>query len=187
MVGQTFHKLSVTGIYCTSNSIVPVSTLAAGCPNPARVVSMHFFGPTANNQLAEIVRGEQTSRETLRRAYDSVQQLSKTPIVVADTRGHFVSRVLSTYLNEGLELFCDGMAPAEIEHAAFAAGMLVSPLQLQDEIDISSIHAEYSAHQSLDTRCGLEDGYPVINRPLRQIAQKMSGMGRSGVNTGKGF
>lgn len=57
--------------------------------------------------LVEIIRGEQTSDETVARAYDLTLQIRKTPIVVNDSRGFYTSRVISTMVNEGLAMLAE--------------------------------------------------------------------------------
>jgi len=187
VIRETFGKLGAAGIYGTNTSTLPIAVLAEACPEPERFVGLHFFSPVPKMPLVEIIQGERTSEDTLRRAYDFAQQLGKTPIVVCDSRGFFTSRVFSTYLNESLELLCDGMDPAEIERAAFVGGMPVPPLQLHDEVTISLNHAAYEAHRALDLRLGVEDGFPVANVPLRRIAREMTEMGRIGRKAGHGF
>lgn len=187
LIRETFPKLAEGGFYATNTSTIPVALLAEAAPDPSRFVGLHFFSPVPKMPLVEIVQGPQTSEETLRRAYDFVQQLRKTPIVVRDSRGFFTSRVFSTYLNESLELLVDGMEPLAIEKAAFDAGMPTPPFRLHDEVTISLNHAAYETHRKIDARLGIADGFPVPNRPLRRIAREMTEMGRIGRKAGKGF
>jgi 3-hydroxyacyl-CoA dehydrogenase/enoyl-CoA hydratase/3-hydroxybutyryl-CoA epimerase len=73
----------------------------------------------------------------LARAFDYVQQIGKTPIVVNDSRGFFTSRVFGTFVNEGLFLVAEGIHPARVEMAALKAGMPVGPLAIQDEVSLT--------------------------------------------------
>ena len=73
-------------------------------------------------KLVEIIRGEQTSEETLARAYDYVLALGKTPIVVNDSRGFFTSRVFSTYVMEGATMLAEGIAAPLAEKGAEIGG-----------------------------------------------------------------
>ena len=187
VIRQSFGKLAGDGFYATNTSTIPIAMLAEAAADPSRFVGLHFFSPVPKMPLVEIIQGPETSWETLRRAYDFVQQLKKTPIIVKDSRGFFTSRVFSTYLNESLELLVDGMEPLAIEKAAFEAGMPMPPLRLHDDVTISLNHAAYETHRKLDERLGIEDGFPVPNRPLRRIAKTMTQMGRIGRKAGKGF
>ena len=79
--------------------------------------------------LVEIIMGKETSEHTLVWALDFVQQIKKTPIVVNDSRGFYTSRVFRTYVQEGMALLQEGVAPALIENAAKLAGMPVGPFR----------------------------------------------------------
>lgn len=187
LIRDTFGQLAPGGFYATNTSTIPVALLAEAAPDPSRFVGLHFFSPVPKMPLVEIIEGPQTSAETLRRAYDFVQQLRKTPIIVRDARGFFTSRVFSTYLNESLELLVDGMDPAAIEQAAHDAGMPVAPFRLHDQVTISLNHAAYETHRKIDARLGVSDGFPVPNVPLRRIAREMTELGRIGRKAGQGF
>ncbi|MFX8840771.1 3-hydroxyacyl-CoA dehydrogenase family protein, partial [Acinetobacter baumannii] len=76
----------------------------------------------------------ETSPECLARAMDYVKRIRKTPIVVNDFRGFYTSRVFATYVNEGLAMLAEGVAPALIDNAGRMAGMPVGPLALADEV-----------------------------------------------------
>ena len=86
--------------------------------------------------LVEIIRGKETSDEALAKAYDVVQQIRKTPIVVNDSRGFYTSRVIGTMVNEGLAMLAEGVHPVSLERAATQAGYPVGPLQLSDELNM---------------------------------------------------
>ena len=73
--------------------------------------------------LLEIIKGEQTSDETLYRALDVAKQIKKTPIVVNDSRGFFTSRVIGTFINEGIAMLDRGR-PGAVDRAGVLAGGL---------------------------------------------------------------
>src|SRR3546814_4539746 len=75
--------------------------LAKGSRRPGQFIGLHFFSPVDRMQIVEIICGDATSPETLAAAYDFVQQIKKTPIVVNDSRGFFTSRVFSVFTDEG--------------------------------------------------------------------------------------
>lgn len=187
VIAATFPKLSPTGIYGSNTSTLPISILAEACPDPARFIGIHFFSPVDKMQLVELIVGEKTSDETIRKAYDYVLQIGKTPIVVSDSRGFFTSRVFGTFINEGLELLQDGMTPAAIERAAWLAGMPVGPLQVFDEVTTSLSVLVQETHQELDKRLGVTNGFPVENAATKTIAKAMTDMGRIGRRAGQGF
>ncbi|PWF32575.1 3-hydroxyacyl-CoA dehydrogenase, partial [Yersinia pestis] len=83
--------------------------------NDQNFIGLHFFSPVDKMQLVEIIKGKNTSAETLAKAFDFVQQIGKLPIVVNDSRGFFTSRVFGTFIQEGLRLLAEGVHPARIE------------------------------------------------------------------------
>ena len=76
--------------------------------------------------LLEIIKGEKTSDETLYRALDLAKQIKKTPIVVNDSRGFFTSRVIGTFINEGVGMLLEGV-PAAVDRAGLQPGRLPGP------------------------------------------------------------
>jgi 3-hydroxyacyl-CoA dehydrogenase/enoyl-CoA hydratase/3-hydroxybutyryl-CoA epimerase len=133
--------LAPDGVFASNTSTLPISGLAAASARPERFVGLHFFSPVHKMKLVEIIRGKQTSDETIARAYDYVIALGKTPIVVNDSRGFFTSRVFGTYVMEGAAMLAEGIAAPLIEHAALAAGMPVGPLAVLDETSLAlSVH-----------------------------------------------
>ena len=73
--------------------------------------------------LLEIIRGEKTNDETLYRALDFAKQIKKTPIVVNDSRGFFTSRVIGTFINEGVAHAARGR-PRGLDRAGLQPGRL---------------------------------------------------------------
>jgi 3-hydroxyacyl-CoA dehydrogenase/enoyl-CoA hydratase/3-hydroxybutyryl-CoA epimerase len=131
--------------------------------------------------LVEIIRGKQTSDETLARAMDFVKKIRKTPIVVNDSRGFYTSRVFATYVTEGLTMLAEGVHPAIIENAGKMAGMPVGPLALADEVSMELMHRVRQ-----QTKKDLGDAYKTDGSEpvLQAMVEKL---GRIGKKAGKGF
>jgi 3-hydroxyacyl-CoA dehydrogenase len=104
---------------------------------PGGFIGIHFFSPVDRMPLVEIIKGRETSPQTLARAVDFVQQLRKTPIVVNDSRGFFTSRVFGTFTKEGAAMLTEGIVAARIDNAALAVGMPVGPLAVMDETSMA--------------------------------------------------
>jgi 3-hydroxyacyl-CoA dehydrogenase/enoyl-CoA hydratase/3-hydroxybutyryl-CoA epimerase len=120
----------------TNTSALPVSELA-GCTILAdRVLGLHFFNPVSRMKLVEVVIGSETSAETTDRAVAFVRQISKLPIVVRDSPGFLVNRVLFPYLLDAAELFEAGIEAEKIDGALVKWGMPMGPLRLIDEIGV---------------------------------------------------
>ncbi|MFI5624540.1 3-hydroxyacyl-CoA dehydrogenase NAD-binding domain-containing protein [Nocardioides sp. NPDC051685] len=122
-------------VLCSNTSTLPITELAKGIDRPADFIGLHFFSPVDKMPLVEIIKGAETSDVALAKAYDIVQQIKKTPIVVNDSRGFYTSRVIGTQIQEGLELLAEGFAPYSLERAATQAGFPVGPLQIADELN----------------------------------------------------
>ncbi len=143
--------LAADGVMASNTSTLPISGLAQAANDQSRFIGLHFFSPVDKMQLVEIIKGQNTNRETVAKAYDFVQQIGKTPIVVNDSRGFFTSRVFGTFVQEGLRMLAEGIHPAKIEMAALKAGMPVGPLAIQDEVSLT-----LSEHIAAETRKALQ-------------------------------
>lgn len=187
VIAQTWPMLAEDGLYGTNTSTLPISVLAEAAPDPARFIGLHFFSPVERMKVIEIVVGKATSPDTLHRAYDYVQQIGYLPIVVNDARGFFTSRVFATYLDEGCQLMIDGMAPDDIERAAWNAGMAAGPLAVFDEVSLILGHKVRQTHAALDARLGVDSGFGAQNTATAHVTDTMIAMGRGGRHHGGGF
>jgi 3-hydroxyacyl-CoA dehydrogenase/enoyl-CoA hydratase/3-hydroxybutyryl-CoA epimerase len=124
-------------LLCSNTSTLPITDLASAMARPEDFLGLHFFSPVDKMPLVEIIRGKQTSDAALAAAIDLVQQIRKTPIVVADSRGFFTSRVIGTFINEGVAMLAEGAAPASVEQATLQAGYPAPVLQLVDELTLT--------------------------------------------------
>lgn len=174
---QVAAQVRADTILATNTSSLSVTAIAAGLPNPERVIGMHFFNPVHAMPLVELVRGERTSPETVARTAKLALALGKTPVVVADVAGFLVNRVLGPYLDEAVRLFEQGIAAERIERAALDFGLPMGPLELLDEVglDIAS-HAAASLHAAYGER--------MRSSPL---AGELVAAGHKGKKSGAGF
>jgi 3-hydroxyacyl-CoA dehydrogenase/enoyl-CoA hydratase/3-hydroxybutyryl-CoA epimerase len=124
------------GIWASNTSALPIGELAPAFPDPTRFIGLHFFSPVEDMQLVEVVRGPQTSPETLARSLAFVGKIGKTPVVVNDGYGFYTTRVFMRFLLESVQILAEGHDPAVLEHGARVAGMVVPPLQIFDEVGL---------------------------------------------------
>ncbi len=120
----------------SNTSTLPITGLAEGVSRPKDFIGIHFFSPVDKMPLVEIIAGEETSDEAIARVFDYTLAIKKTPIVVGDSRGFFTSRVIGTFVNEGIGMLAEGVAPATIEKATTQAGFPAPVLQLTDELNM---------------------------------------------------
>ncbi|GIE85304.1 3-hydroxyacyl-CoA dehydrogenase NAD-binding domain-containing protein [Actinoplanes regularis] len=168
-------------LLCSNTSTLPITLLADGVSRPADFIGLHFFSPVDRMPLVEVIRGAQTTDQTLRRALAVVRLLRKTPIVVNDSRGFFTSRVISTFTNEGMAMLAEGVPPASIEQASGQAGYPAPVLALMDELTLTlprRIRDETAAAAGSSWRPHPAD--PVLDRMIDDF-------GRPGRSSGAGF
>ena len=161
--------LAPDGVFATNTSTLPITGLAAASRAPERYIGLHFFSPVHKMKLVEIIRGAATDDRTVARAYDYVQRLGKTPIVVTDARGFFTSRVFGTFVMEGAAMIAEGIPAPLVEHAALAVGMPVGPLAVLDETSLA-----LSVQVLEQTRADLAaSGEPFEASPGQRFVERM--------------
>lgn len=127
---------SPSTLLVTNTSSLRVEVLARDLQYPGRVAGLHFFNPVHKVPLVEVVRAPPTKADVLARLQAWVVQLGKWPIVVNDSPGFLVNRVLMPYLNEAVLLVSEGRRIAQVDEAMRRFGMPVGPLQLLDQIGL---------------------------------------------------
>ena len=170
-------------LLCSNTSTLPITELAEGVDRPTDFIGLHFFSPVDKMPLVEIIRGEETSDEALAKAYDVVQQIKKTPIVVNDSRGFYTSRVIGTMVNEGLAMLGEGVHPISLERATTQAGYPVGVLQLCDELNMELMLKITKAAEDAAAR----DGSPYVEHAGIRVARRMVEIGRPSRLKGAGF
>jgi 3-hydroxyacyl-CoA dehydrogenase/enoyl-CoA hydratase/3-hydroxybutyryl-CoA epimerase len=136
VMAEVEPQLAPDALLGSNTSTLPITGLAENVTRPGDFIGLHFFSPVDKMPLLEIIRGEQTSDETLFRALDVAKLLRKTPIVVNDSRGFFTSRVIGTFINEGISMLAEGIPATTIEQASSQAGYPAPVLQLSDELNL---------------------------------------------------
>ena len=179
--GEIEPHLAADALLASNTSTLPITELAHGVSRPADFIGLHFFSPVDKMPLLEIIRGEQTSDETLYRALDVARLLKKTPIVVNDARGFFTSRVIITFLTEAMAMLGEGVPAASIEQASSQAGYPAPVLQLTDELNLELIRRIRDA-----ARDAAGDAY--VAHPAEAVVDRMlDEFGRPGRLGGAGF
>jgi len=180
--GEIAQYVNPDALLCSNTSTLPITELATGVDRPKGFIGLHFFSPVDKMPLVEIIKGEQTSDEALAKAYDVVQQIKKTPIVVNDSRGFYTSRVIGFMVNEGMAMLAEGVQPWSIERATTQAGYPAPVLQLSDELNLELMAKIAKASKEAAERDGKEYGHPGL-----AVIDKMLEAGRAGRLRGAGF
>jgi 3-hydroxybutyryl-CoA dehydrogenase len=129
---------SPTTIFATNSSSLSIDTIAENNSNPERFIGMHFFNPVHKMDLVEVVIGTMTSPETQERIVNFALKLNKKPIVVKNSPGYIVNRLLLPQINEAIYILESGISTREDIDNAVVLGLNhpMGPLKLADFIGL---------------------------------------------------
>lgn len=164
-------------ILATNTSALSVAGLASCVPNPERVIGLHFFNPVHRMMLVEVIRHAGTSEDALATAAAFVQRIGKTPVIVRNSPGFIVNRVLMPYLMEAARLYETGAGAREIDEAMLDFGMPMGPMRLLDEIGL-----DVAAHVARTLGAAFPERVPSTT-----LLDRMIGAGFLGKKSGQGF
>ena len=175
VTAKTEAVIPDNAIFASNTSTLPITGLAKASQRPEQFVGIHFFSPVDRMLLVEIIKGEQTGDAAVAKALDFVRQIRKTPIVVNDARFFYANRCIIPYVNEGLRMVTEGVAPALIENAAKQMGMPLGPLQLTDETSL-----DLGLKISQATKAAMGNAYPASGADdlLEEMVAKRGRLGR---------
>ena len=149
-LGTVVHPEST--IASTSASFV-LREQASGVPQPERLIGLRFFSPVTEIPLVEIVRQEDTSANSLAAAFAITRRLGKNTVLVKDSPGFLVNRLLMPYLTEAGYLLTELSDPDAVQREATEFGMTQSPLQITDILGLrvaaaisKRLHLELTEH-----------------------------------------
>ncbi|MDX1393657.1 MAG: 3-hydroxyacyl-CoA dehydrogenase family protein [Gemmatimonadota bacterium] len=167
-------------LLATNTSSLSIGAIAAAVPGPGRVIGMHFFNPVHIMALLEIVRGAETTDDTVARAREIGDRMGKTSILVNDSPGFASSRLGVVLGLEAIRMLEEGVASAEDIDTAMRLGYRhpMGPLRLGDLVglDVRLDIARY-LHREL--------GSPRFEPPA--LLEHMVAEGKLGQKTGEGF
>jgi 3-hydroxyacyl-CoA dehydrogenase/enoyl-CoA hydratase/3-hydroxybutyryl-CoA epimerase len=167
----------------SNTSTLPITGLAEFVTRPEDFIGLHFFSPVDKMPLLEIIKGEKTGDEVLYRSLDLAKQIKKTPIVVNDSRGFFTSRVIGTFVREGIAMLAEGIPASSIEQASSQAGYPAPVLQLSDELNMNLMRRIRKATEEALAAEGVE----VPGHPANDVIDRMIEEGRPAKLEGAGF
>lgn len=123
-------------VIASNTSSIPITAMSQYVTRPERFGGIHFFSPVWLMQLVEVIRGEQTSQETVDNLLNFAAMIRKRPIVCRDNAGFVVNALLFPMLIETFRYLEEGNAIEKIDKAMLDFGMPVGPIRLTDEVGI---------------------------------------------------
>jgi 3-hydroxybutyryl-CoA dehydrogenase len=174
------RRLRPEAILASNTSSISITQLAAVTSRPARFLGMHFMNPVPMMALVEIVRGLETSEETLAVTLALAEKLGKTPVSVQDSPGFVSNRVLMPLINEAAYCVMEGVATPEAVDQVMKLGMNhpMGPLELADFIGLDVC---------LDILEVLGEGFGDPKYRACPLLRKYVAAGWLGRKTGRGF
>jgi len=128
-------------IYASNTSSLSITEIGAGLSKP--VIGMHFFNPAPVMKLVEVIAGINTPAETVAKVKEISEMLGKTPVQVEEAPGFVVNRILVPMINEGIQVYSEGIASIEGIDTAMKLGCNhpMGPLELGDYIGLDIVLA----------------------------------------------
>jgi 3-hydroxybutyryl-CoA dehydrogenase len=181
---EVFRALSrlspPSAILASNTSSISITEIASHTDRPGQVIGMHFMNPVPVMKLVEVIRGKETSKETVERTVAIAKQLGKTPVEVNDSPGFVSNRVLMPMINEAIFCVQDGIATPEAVDQVMKLGMShpLGPLALADLIGLDVC---------LSIMKVLQDGLDKQKYRPAPLLHKMVAAGQLGRKSGQGF
>ncbi len=167
-------------VLATNTSSLPVASIAAAAPDPARVIGMHFFNPVHLMRLVEVVVHERTGDAARETVLEAARRMGKEPIVVRDSPGFASSRLGVALGLEAIRMVEESVASPEDIDRAMTLGYNhpMGPLRLTDLVglDVRLAIAGY-LHGAL--------GGERFRPPA--LLERMVAEGKLGKKSGQGF
>jgi 3-hydroxyacyl-CoA dehydrogenase/enoyl-CoA hydratase/3-hydroxybutyryl-CoA epimerase len=174
---ETEQHVDDACVLTTNTSSLSITEMQSALARPAQFAGMHFFNPVHRMPLVEVIRGAQTSDETVATVLALTRRLEKTPVIVNDGPGFLVNRILAPYLNEAGWLAANGATIEQIDRVLKQFGMPMGPLRLLDEVGL-----DVARHAGAVMSAAFGDR--LQPPPMMEALAKTDLLGRKG---GRGF
>lgn len=136
MVAEIEKNAAPRTIFASNTSSLPIHQIAEKATRPEQVIGLHYFSPVDKMPLVEVIPHAGTSAQTISTTVTLAKKQGKTAIVVGDSAGFYVNRILAPYINEAARCLLAGEPVDHIDNALVNFGFPVGPVQLLDEVGI---------------------------------------------------
>lgn len=167
-------------ILSSNTSSISITSLAAVTSRPEKVIGMHFINPVPVMKLIEVIKGLDTSSETVKSVFDLAEIMGKVPVMAEDFPGFVSNRVLQVMINEGIYCLYEGVGTRESidDIMKMCANHPMGPLELADLIGLDTV---------LNILNILYEGYGDPKYRPCPLLKKYVEAGLLGRKTGRGF
>ena len=178
---EAFQKMDAVAkpgaILASNTSGLDVDKMAAATKRPESVIGLHFFSPANVMRLLEIVRGADTSKETIATSMKLGRTLNKIAVLSGNAPGFIGNRMLGGYTRQAGEIILQGATPYQVDNALLQFGMPMGPFQMNDLVGLD-----------LGWRARKLGGMKPEDVPITaRVADKLCEMDRFGQKTNRGF
>ena len=164
-------------ILASNTSGLDIDKMAAATSRPDSVIGLHFFSPANVMKLLEVVRGDQTSKETIATSMKLGRTLNKIAVLSGNAPGFIGNRMLAGYSQQAGEIILQGATPYQVDNVLLQFGMPMGPFQMNDLVGLD-----------LGWRARKLSGIKPEDVPnTARIADKLCELERFGQKTNRGF
>jgi 3-hydroxybutyryl-CoA dehydrogenase len=167
-------------LLASNTSSLSISAIAGATQRPDKVLGLHFFNPAHIMKLVEVIRGDDTSQETISLGSEFVTSLGKTAVHCIDSPAFIVNRVARPFYGEAFRLLGEQVADvATIDKLMKSIGFKMGPFEL---VDLIGCDVNFAVTQSVYEAYFHDPKY----RP-HPIQRRMVESGKLGRKSGRGF
>lgn len=179
VLAEVESQIKSETVLTTNTSTISIDKLAEAVQRPEKFCGMHFFNPVHMMPLVEVIKGKQTSEETVATVVAYAKAIGKTPVVVNDCPGFLVNRILFPYFGAFSLLLRDGADFAQVDKVMERFGWPMGPAYLMDVVGLDTgLHAEGV----------MAEGFPDrMKREFKTALDVLFEAGRYGQKTNAGF
>jgi 3-hydroxyacyl-CoA dehydrogenase len=178
---EAFKKIEAVAkpgaILASNTSGLDIDKMANATSRPDSVIGLHFFSPANVMKLLEVVRGEQTSKETISTSMKLGRTLNKVAVLSGNAPGFIGNRMLSGYTQQAGEIILQGATPYQVDNVLLQFGMPMGPFQMNDLVGLD-----------LGWRARSLAGIKPEDVPITaRVSDKLCELERFGQKTNRGF